>query len=86
MVAHDMQSRGSVTKKADILRHLQAVRDLAEIANRHSTPLSGTLYLMRLRKQPLRIAIPKVQRRIDVVAAEADVSELVKIVIRADSI
>jgi len=45
--------------------------------------MSATLYLMRLRKQRLRIEIPRLKRKIEIETAP-DMSQLVKIIIDAD--
>ena len=70
-------------KKSEFFKKLQSVRGLAEIANRQTNSVSTTLYLMRLRMQPMRISLPKLKRKI-AVEADEDVSQLIKIVIETD--
>jgi len=62
---------------------LQAVPVLGDIARRPSAPVSATLYLMRLRNQRLRIALPKLKRKIEIETSPGT-SQLVKIIIDAD--
>ena len=55
-----------VAKKSEFLKHAQAVLGSIEIANRHSSTLPATLYLMRLRTRPPKISLPKIIRKIAV--------------------
>jgi len=63
-----------VVKKSEFLKQAQAVIGGLEIANRHSSSLPSTLYLMRLRSRPAKISLPRVIRKIAVEMADGSLA------------
>jgi len=79
-MAYYMRPTEMMAKKSEFFRQLEAVPVLGDVARRPSPPLSATLYLMRLRKQRLRIPLPNLKRKIEIETSPGT-SQLVKIII-----